>query len=105
MDHFSLSGGLGGRSRELLQKEATRMSSLIASSSDPLHFLPSQAKSPTGSYPTPETWNTLPSTQTSLTVISFVVSVPVLSVQMTVVLPRVSTEESFLTVSYTHLRA
>ena len=37
-----------------------------------------------------------PATQMSRTVISFLVSVPVLSVQMTVVQPRVSTDESFL---------
>ncbi len=54
-------------------------------------------KSPTGSYPLPVTLNMVLFTYTFSTVILFWVSVPVLSVQMILVEPRVSTEGSFLT--------
>ncbi len=50
--------------------------------------------SPAGSYPTPLTRDSTPPAAIRCTVISFWVSVPVLSVQMTMVLPSVSTAGS-----------
>ena len=47
-----------------------------------------------GLYPSPDILNSLPPAQPWTTVISFWVSVPVLSEQMTVVQPRVSTAGS-----------
>eukprot|EP00162_Nutomonas_longa_P014219 comp21874_c0_seq1/m.49553 comp21874_c0_seq1/g.49553 ORF comp21874_c0_seq1/g.49553 comp21874_c0_seq1/m.49553 type:complete len:307 (-) comp21874_c0_seq1:449-1369(-) len=57
----------------------------------------SQLNVPVGSNPTPPTEMMRPLTQSFLTVSSFWVNVPVLSEQMTVQEPRVSTLESFLT--------
>ena len=50
--------------------------------------------SPAGPYPTPLTRDSRPPATSRCTVISFCVSVPVLSVQMTMVLPSVSTAGS-----------
>ena len=50
--------------------------------------------SPAGPYPTPLTRDSPPPATSRCTVISFCVSVPVLSVQMTIVLPSVSTAGS-----------
>ena len=52
--------------------------------------------SPSGAYPVPETSRVLPFTYICLTVISFWVRVPVLSEQITLAQPRVSTDGSFL---------
>ncbi len=56
--------------------------------------LPSTVKSPSGAYPRPEISTRIPSAHNWVTVISFCVSVPVLSEQITVAEPRVSTEAS-----------
>ena len=56
--------------------------------------------SPTGAYPTPVTSYSWLTVHRWFTVISFCVSVPVLSVQMTEVEPRVSTELSFFTSAF-----
>ena len=55
---------------------------------------PSDRKRPKGSYPAPSTVTAAAGVQRLSTVIWFSVSVPVLSVQMTVVSPSVSTDES-----------
>src|SRR4030042_7090396 len=54
-------------------------------------------KSPTGMYPNPEPSQTRSFTQSLLTVISPLVIVPVLSVQITVTLPKVCTADNRLT--------
>ena len=51
-------------------------------------------------YPSPVTLILVPSIHISLTVISFLVIVPVLSVQIIVELPRVSTEDNLLIIEF-----
>ena len=64
------------------------------------NLAPLDSKWPSGAYPAPETWMVLPLAVSLWTVISFLVRVPVLSLQMTVVLPRVSTEASLRTMAF-----
>ena len=63
-------------------------------------FLFSQKKSPFVMYPLPLTSITLSFAYIFLTVIWFFVNVPVLSTHITSVLPKVSTEGSFLTKTF-----
>ncbi len=85
----------GGSSRASQHSAAVVSSSarspVPATGRPPFTIFPAEA-----SYPTPVTSMSCPSIQTLLTVISFCVSVPVLSVQMAVAHPSVSTEESRL---------
>ena len=87
----------GSRSRALLQSTAAVRQSSSRVFASPVTEAPSAEKEPVGAYPTPSTSTVSPGSQTSRTVIWFAVSVPVLSVQMAVVEPSVSTLESFFT--------
>ncbi|MBA7634326.1 hypothetical protein ES703_41910 [subsurface metagenome] len=55
---------------------------------------------PSIAYPTPSTLYSIPPTNTFTTVISFLVKVPVLSEQITLTLPNVSTAVNFLTKAF-----
>ncbi|OPY25192.1 MAG: hypothetical protein A4E23_00112 [Methanomethylovorans sp. PtaU1.Bin073] len=90
---------LDSSSAALLHKAAA-----LSSISKPLLFsistgVPSISNSPMGPYPIPVTSSSLPGSTIFLTVISLRVRVPVLSVQMTVVEPSVSTPSIFLTIA------
>ncbi len=82
-----------------LQRTAARRRSLRSSSSSLTGSDP-RMNVPSGSYPTPVTSMVWPSSQMRRTVISFLVSVPVLSEQINVVQPSVSTAGSRLTMAF-----
>ena len=85
-----------------MQRAAVSRSSVIPAgpNSSAASSLPSKAKEPSGAYPRPVEVKVFPPTKSSLTDIRFWVRVPVLSVQMTVAEPRVSTDESFFTMAF-----
>ncbi len=78
-------------------RTATRQSVSSTGSSRPVTARASVRTAPSGSYPAPVTSSSRPSAQIVVTVICPAVSVPVLSVQMTVTEPSVSTDGSRLT--------
>ena len=81
--------------RAPIRSSSSRLSSDVGSMVES-----SSVNSPSGAYPAPLmfTWRVL--VLTCVTVISFLVRVPVLSLQITVVLPSVSTLASFLTMAF-----
>ncbi len=87
----------GGSTLESLAKLMARSSTSRRRRASSLgNVVSPTTKSPTGSYPAPVTSTTVSPVNISLTVISALVRVPVLSVQITLVEPSVSTPISFL---------
>ena len=85
----------GGTSRASLHNTTASSNERTSSSPTAVTSRPPSSSRPSGAYPTPVTSNTRPSgNTTATTVISFFVSVPVLSVQITLVDPNVSTAAS-----------
>ncbi len=64
------------------------------------YSVPERQKSPSLLYPTPVTSTSIPLTNRTFTVISFLVIVPVLSDAITVVEPSVSTDGRRLTMAF-----
>ena len=94
-----LSSGAWISALEAMVAESNMIS--ISSICSGVSSLPSASRIlPSGSYPRPVIEYSFPENQTFWTVISFLVSVPVLSVEITLVDPRVSTEESFFTTAF-----